>query len=810
MSADRLSISHRIYLGFGFLIVALLGLGSFAAFQFDDMAKSTETINEKITLVGGANDYALGLKDLSDSILLYAQSSQPDDRARVEEVLAEVKSIEVNFVEVLRRKERGEQADTIHQLSSVFLESLEPLLLRIENIGASADMILFGGEKLVTSGPDLAARLTKIATENPDYSSLALEAEKIAVAASGALSATMTYAIRPSEESLDKARMATALVDETLARLKAAMKGLPRKDRKVLKFLSRDNDLLKQGYIQFQGSNLGMLQSFTTFREAIEGAMSYAAAIRQAAIEEQNNTASQITEETAETIVKYSLIMIVIVTIAIFMGGITARSILGPLRRVTDDMKRLGKGNTDIDVKDQDRRDEVGTMAKAVVIFRQNALDVERLTQQRLDDQRFEEEKRSASLRAMADTIESETGVVLEKVATQTKELGTSVETMFKSAQHVSAQAQAAQKEAEASVMLAQNVSQAADHLSASIASVSEKVERQRDIAETAIDKAHRSAASVENLSEVAERIGGIVALISDIAAQTNMLSLNATIEAERAGAQGKGFAVVASEVKQLATQTAAATAEIREQIESVRGLTQHCVTSIAGVNGIIKDMAHISGDVAASVAEQKQATQQISESIQDSFAVSERLSGQVSTASEEMQNVGTLSTSLGTLSHKVGAMVESLQMSLNTAIRSAAQTSAEQQDASEPHILVPDRIRVVLRRGQEVHESALCDISNNGLALHPSLDLTMGESFKVEIDGIEGNYEIEVLSRRGLQSPKTRLRFVAPLEERSAIVRYVVRLWADYLRVDFQKADTPRLTVVNKTQDGAVPAQAA
>lgn len=810
MSADRLSISHRIYLGFGFLIVALLGLGSFAAFQFDDMAHSTQSMNEKITLVGGANDYALGLKDLSDSILLYAQSSQPDDRARVEDILTQVKEIEANFVEVLRRKDRVDQADTIHQLSSAFLETLDPLLLRIENIGASADMILFGGEKLVTSGPDLAARLTRIAADNPDYAGLALEAEKIAVAASGALSATMTYAIRPSEETLEKARMATTLVDDTLARLKGAMKGLPRKDRQVLKFLSRDNDLLKQGYIQFQGSNLGMVQSFSSFRDAIEGAMSYAAAIRQAAIEEQNRAASQITEETAQTIVKYSLILIVIVTVAIFMGGITARSILGPLRRVTDDMKRLGKGNTDIELQDQERRDEVGTMAKAVVIFRQNALDVERLTQQRLDDQRFEEEKRSASLRAMADTIESETGVVLEKVATQTKELGTSVETMFKSAQHVSTQAQAAQKEAEASVMLAQNVSQAADHLSGSITSVSEKVERQRDIAETAIAKAHRSAASVENLSEVADRIGGIVALISDIAAQTNMLSLNATIEAERAGAQGKGFAVVASEVKQLATQTAEATAQITAQIQAVRGLTQECVTSIADVNGIIQDMAHISGDVAVSVAEQTQATQQISESIQESFAVSERLSGQVTTASQEMQNVGALSTSLGTLSHKVRAMVESLQMSLNTAIRSAAQTSAEQQDAAEPHILVPEGIRVVLRRGQEVHESTLCDMSNNGLALHPPLDLTMGETFQAEIEGIEGRYDIEVLSRRGLQSPKTRLRFVAPLEDRSAIVRYVVGLWADYLRADFEKGDSPSLIAANKAQNDTVSAQAA
>ncbi|WP_417831085.1 methyl-accepting chemotaxis protein [Terasakiella sp.] len=779
MSSDRISIAHRIYVGFGFLIIALLGLGAFATFQFDEMAGSTETIGEKITLVGEANEYALRLQELSDAILLYAQSQKPQDRATVDRRLETTKTTEERFIRHLAEKGQQADSDKVAQYSKAYKETLGPLLLRIENIGASADMILMGANKLTLSAPELAEKLDTIALEKPEYAGLSLMAHTIMTTSAKALVETMTYAIKPSDKTLQNARNATAALDNALGETKIEMKGLSRRDLKPLKFLGRDNDLLKQGYVQFQGSNLGLINSFSAYRSEIEKTMAMADSIRRTAIEEQNQTTSAVSAASASTITSYVVTMIIVAVIAVLLGAVTSRSILGPLRRVTQDMRLLGEGNTEIEVVDRQRRDEVGTMAKAVVIFRQNALDVERLTQQRLEDQKQEEEKRSASLFAMADTIESETGVVLEKVANHTKELSRAVGTMSGSAERVSAQAGDMAREAEESHSLAEQVAQAADNLALTIEDISAKVGRQRDIADTAMTQAQNSTRFVQVLSKATDDIGNVVAIISDIAAQTNMLALNATIEAERAGIAGKGFAVVASEVKQLATQTSKATAQIATQINGVRNVTRDCVKSIEEINGIINDMANISSEVSNSVDGQSAATRQITTSIQASFKVSERLNHQVNNASSEMQDVRALSDNLGSVSRNVSSMVESLQMSLNTAIRTASNALND----SDKAFVMKKNVNVTLKGPRGVLRSTLHDISNNGFALVPALDVRIAEEYEANIEGIEGTYTVEILSKRGAQSPKTRIRFVGDMEERADVVSYVMNMWADHLR---------------------------
>jgi methyl-accepting chemotaxis protein len=781
MSSDRISIAHRIYVGFGFLIMALLGLGAFATIQFDEMAGSTEVIGEKITLVGEANEYALRLQELSDAILLYAQSQKPQDRANVDRRLNTTEATEKRFIRHLKEKGLQVESEQVASYSQSYKETLEPLLLRIENIGASADMILMGANKLTLSAPELAEKLNLITLEKPEYAGLSLMAQQIMTSSAKALVETMTYAIKPSDTALQNARDATAALDNVLAETKTEMTGLPRRQRTALKFLGRDNDLLKQGYVQFQGSNMGLINSFDVYRNEIEKNMALAADIRQTAIEEQNETTTAVSEASISTITSYVVTMIIVAVIAVLLGAVTSRSILGPLRRVTQDMRLLGEGNTEIEVVDRQRRDEVGTMAKAVVIFRQNALDVERLTQQRLEDQKREEEKRSASLFAMADTIESETGVVLEKVANHTKELSRTVETMSGSAERVSSQADQMAYEAQESHNLAQQVAQAADNLAGTIEEISSKVERQRDIADTAMTQAQNSTRFVQVLSQAADDIGNVVAIISDIAAQTNMLALNATIEAERAGIAGKGFAVVAAEVKQLATQTSKATAQIAEQINGVRSVTHDCVQSIEEINAIINDMANISSEVSHSVDGQSAATRQITSNIQASFNVSERLNNQVTGASAEMQDVRVLSDDLGAVSKNVCSMVESLQMSLNTAIRTASNALSE----SDKAFVMKKEIFVLLKGSNRTLKSKLHDISNNGFALIPSLDVAIGEEYEAVINGIEGTYKVEILSKRGTESPKTRIRFVGDMEDRAAVVSYVMTMWAEHLRAD-------------------------
>lgn len=786
ISTDRLSISHRIYIGFGFLITTLIGLGLFASFKFNETAHSTEMIDGKIALVSNANTYALTLHELTNATLMYAQSASPDDRAKVESKLEETVQTETKFANELKAADLNQESTNILKYSQAYREQLETLLLRIENSGESADVILMGAGKLVNSSPELSSKLRDMANTAPERSGLATMADTIHKSANIALLETLTFAIKASDDNLQKARDATAALDDSLQATKNEMQGMSRRDKKVLKFVGRDNDLLKQGYIQFHGSTMGRLESFKAFRRDISTSLDLAAEIRQTAIRQQNVALGGIRQQSQQTIENYILTLAIVVVLALFLAWTIARSILGPLNRVTDEMVTLGEGNTNIDICDQTRRDEIGKMAKAVVIFRENALKVEQLTQQRLKDQAREQEKRNASLVAMADTIESETGHMLEQVAWQAKELGEAVGTMSNTSQSVSEQSSEVAESAQSSLSLAEEVATAAAQLAGSIELVSDKVHNQHKIAQNAIGMAKSSSHSVESLSEAAENIRSVVGIINDIAHQTHMLALNATIEAERAGEQGKGFAVVANEVKALAKQTATATADITQQIDAVRAVTNDCVTSIGEINQIIGNMALISNEVSESIKDQSAATRSISSNIQNSFEFSQQVNNKVVGVSNDIQDVGALSDELGLVSQRMIHMVEGLQMSLNTAVRSASNVYAEKDGKNEDvPVLVNGDIMVHLKSEKKNWTAKLLDISNNGMAVHPPLDVTKGEKYTAQVDGIDGVFPVEILSRNGLKSIKTRIRFDGTLEDRAEIVRYVVSLWAHRLRKD-------------------------
>ncbi|MEA1673762.1 PAS domain-containing methyl-accepting chemotaxis protein [Nitrospirillum sp. BR 11163] len=162
-----------------------------------------------------------------------------------------------------------------------------------------------------------------------------------------------------------------------------------------------------------------------------------------------------------------------------------------------------------------------------------------------------------------------------------------------------------------------QAIAGGATELVASIEEISRQMAEASKISEDAVHQTDLTNASVSGLLNAAQRIGEVVKLISDIASQTNLLALNATIEAARAGEAGKGFAVVASEVKALANQTAKATGEIAEQINTVQLATTELATAIQGIGGIINRINAISSAMAAAVEEQNAVARDISSNMQ-------------------------------------------------------------------------------------------------------------------------------------------------------------------------------------------------
>jgi len=330
--------------------------------------------------------------------------------------------------------------------------------------------------------------------------------------------------------------------------------------------------------------------------------------------------------------------------LAAFLLG---RSLSRPITALTGTMNRLSGGATDVAIPGRDRADELGTMAKAVEVFRQNMIEAERLRAEQAQAESRAAEQRKADMRRLADEFEVAVGEIVGAVSAAANEMETSANAMSRTAektQQLSTIVASASEEASANV---QSVAGASEELMASVTEIGRQVQESTRIAGEAVAQAGNTDARIADLSKAAERIGDVVNLITTIAEQTNLLALNATIEAARAGEAGRGFAVVAQEVKALAGQTAKATSEISAHISGMQTATGASVTAIKEIGGTIGRISEIAGAIAAAIEEQGAATREIGRNVQQAAQGTSQVAanivdvskgaGESSTASTEM-----------------------------------------------------------------------------------------------------------------------------------------------------------------------------
>jgi methyl-accepting chemotaxis protein len=368
-------------------------------------------------------------------------------------------------------------------------------------------------------------------------------------------------------------------------------------------------------------------------------------------------------------ITKLSLAMLAIVLVILFT---LSRLVTRPLAALAARMERLANADTASPVPYEDRRDEIGVIARSVTTFRNREIDRLALA----DTQAQAEERRNrhqSRVDGLIQDFRSRVRGLLAQVASNMSHMEDAAGELARSAGDANAQANSMSESSHNASTNVRVVADSAEQLAQSIREISQNVTRTTSVASQADQEAAASAERMSALSSAAEKIGTVVDLIRNIADQTNLLALNATIEAARAGEAGKGFAVVAAEVKTLATETAKATEEIATQIGQIQSSTHDATRAIEGITRIMSEVSNLATSIAAAIEQQTVATAEISRNVQeaarDTTSVVSNVGSVVSSIGRTTEVAGNVDAAAG----KVRAAAASLNQSVDSFLTDVA-----------------------------------------------------------------------------------------------------------------------------------------
>ncbi len=362
--------------------------------------------------------------------------------------------------------------------------------------------------------------------------------------------------------------------------------------------------------------------------------------------------------------------MLVVSALSILFGAAAAwfigNGISSPINNLTGAMGRLAEGDTSSEIAGTERGDEIGDMAKATEVFRENAIERVRLEEES-GAEGLKRQQRQAKIDSLISGFRTDIEDVLARVGENMDQMAQTTGALTNIAEQASGQANGAASASEEASANVQTVAGAAEELSSSIREIGQQVSQATEIVASASSSAASTNEQIEGLATSAQKIGDVLTMISEIAEQTNLLALNATIEAARAGEAGKGFAVVASEVKELAEQTAKATDEISQQISDIQSATKVAVTSIRGITETMEEVNAITNSIAAAVEEQDSATAEISRNVQEAAAgtgeVTENITGVNGAVAETRQSAEQMKSA----SVDVTTQTENLKQTVDT-----------------------------------------------------------------------------------------------------------------------------------------------
>lgn len=324
-----------------------------------------------------------------------------------------------------------------------------------------------------------------------------------------------------------------------------------------------------------------------------------------------------------------AVIVVSLLVLVFYVRG----NLIKRLLRVIAGLRQVANGNLDAEVNDNGR-DEIGIMAEILRQFRATALSARAAEQQVARERAAAEDEKRAAMLALADAFEASISSVAKHVSTEAEDIQATSNHVRDRAEIASGNATGVAGASEEISINMASVSHATQSLSDRVRDTGERARQSLNAAQNAVDTAGQTNETMRELETGANEIGEILSLIQDIAAQTNLLALNATIEAARAGDAGKGFAVVASEVKNLASQTGAATDRIARRISDIQSTTSVAVQAIATIGQSISGIHDTVSEMSQAVGEQQNFVTEIATNVEQSALAAQEMNATIAQVS--------------------------------------------------------------------------------------------------------------------------------------------------------------------------------
>jgi methyl-accepting chemotaxis protein len=339
---------------------------------------------------------------------------------------------------------------------------------------------------------------------------------------------------------------------------------------------------------------------------------------------------------------KISLIItVVMIFFAALMAVVFSRYLSRRLNNTAYLTQELAEGNIEVTINEHDKEDEIGAIHRALLVFKENAIEKEKLEEQQKQAEAKAEADKKEAMHQLANSFEERVQGLIHMVSDNAQKMSDNAQNMAQTLVNSGSLTTNAANDAGNTSQSVQTIAAAAEEMAATVKEISSQIQRSNQLVSDSVNTVENAKDQASELSEASQKVQNVVELISDISGQINLLALNATIESARAGEAGKGFAVVASEVKNLASQTDQSIQEIIRVIEEMQLASQNIVTSLGNIDDSVKNISESSSSIAAAIEEQSATTNEVVHNISSASQATQQISinlNEISSGSEVAQ----------------------------------------------------------------------------------------------------------------------------------------------------------------------------